>query len=83
MNTFVEYQARAILNRLISILDSYDKKNKTCGKLLTAKQTMELLGIKRTTLWKYTKEGYLKPIKVGKRKLYLYDDIVKNQAGKQ
>lgn len=42
---------------------------------LTEEQACEVLGVKRLTLWRWNKSGYLKPVKVGKRNLYRQSDI--------
>ncbi len=47
------------------------------GTLLTTEQTMKMLGCSRPTLWRWKKEGYLVPIKVGGKPLYQLEDINK------
>lgn len=43
---------------------------------LTSDDVMKLLHIKQTTLWKYIKDGKLKPYKIGHRNLFSRSDIV-------
>ena len=42
---------------------------------LTRKQAAEMLGVSLATLWKWDKQGYLKPCKVGAKCLYKQCDI--------
>lgn len=44
-------------------------------KIYTAKELGELLGVGRTTIWRYQKEGLLKPIRVKRKVYYAEKDI--------
>ena len=44
-------------------------------KYLTAKQLSEQLQVNRTTLWRWEKNGTLKPLKIGGVKRYSADQI--------
>jgi predicted DNA-binding transcriptional regulator AlpA len=48
-------------------------------KYLTAKQMADKLQINRTTLWRWEKNGTLKPLKIGGVKRYSQDQIDKNK----
>lgn len=52
---------------------------------VTPEKVMELLNISRTTLWRWAREGYLVPVKVGRKTLYRQSDIdtiLKGDSGK-
>lgn len=42
---------------------------------LTRKETAKQLGITLSTLWKWGKAGYLKPVKIGNRVMYRPSDV--------
>jgi predicted DNA-binding transcriptional regulator AlpA len=48
-------------------------------KYLTAKQVADKLQVNRTTLWRWEKNGTLKPLKIGGVKRYSQDQIDKNK----
>lgn len=43
--------------------------------LLSVSSTCAMLGVNRSTLWRWEKEHYLTPLAVGKKKLYRKQDI--------
>ncbi len=45
-------------------------------KLLTREETAEMLHVSLLTLHKYTKDGTLKPMRIGRRVLYRYGEIL-------
>lgn len=45
-------------------------------KYLTSEDVMKLLHIGQTTLWKYIRDGKLKPYKIGHRNLFKRSDLV-------
>ena len=45
------------------------------SELLTRKQTSTLLHVDNSTLWRWEKSGYLRPIHVGHRVLYSRSDV--------
>jgi predicted site-specific integrase-resolvase len=48
-------------------------------KYLTAKQVADKLQVNRTTLWRWEKNGTLKPLKIGGVKRYSQDQIDKTK----
>jgi|25_taG_2_1085351.scaffolds.fasta_scaffold08397_1 predicted DNA-binding transcriptional regulator AlpA len=46
------------------------------NNLLTRKETKELLQTSYTTLWSYSKQGFLKPKRIGGRVYYLKSEIL-------
>ena len=51
-------------------------------RLLTIDQAAELLGVNRSTLWKWAKRDYLKPIEVGGKRRYRLSDVNAIIAGR-
>lgn len=47
------------------------------NELLTADETAKLLGVKKNSLWRWAKNGYLTPVKIGRKCLYRQKDIEK------
>lgn len=62
---------------LKSIRDS-EKKDDT---LLTVTKTCEILGITRSTLWRWQKEKYLEPRYIGAKCRYRMSDVKKLMEG--
>ena len=56
----LEEALRSILEEVVST--SNGEKDET---LLTVRQAASLLGVDRSTLWRWEKEGYLKPVRIG------------------
>lgn len=50
---------------------------------LTRKQTAEILDVDLSSLWRWNKENYLKPIEVGGKRRYKKSDIDKIMEGKK
>ena len=63
--TDLEEALRSIFEEVISA--SHDEKDES---LMTVQQAASLLGIDRSTLWRCEKEGYLKPIRIGRKVRY-------------
>lgn len=42
---------------------------------LTAERAGEMLGVNRTTLWRWAKDNYLNPIEVGGKRRYRLSDV--------
>ena len=51
-------------------------------RLLSIDQAAGLLGVNRSTLWKWAKRDYLKPIEVGGKRRYRLSDINAVIAGR-
>lgn len=72
-----ESDLRSIIEGIISdTIVKYDENNKK-EKYLTTDEVMEILKVTRPTLWRWAKDHYLVPIKVGKRTLYRESDVSK------
>jgi len=68
-----------------SLLDAYraeqEAKNKT-NELLTAGKTMARLGVSRSTLFRWEKDGYLKPVRIGAKVMYNLSDVEAIERGR-
>ena len=67
---------------LLHMLRKEEEKQNTSKEgitdtLLTKKEVMELLGVCDTTLWLWSKNNYLKPVKAGRKVLYRESDLHK------
>lgn len=61
-------------------LDHYSKRGlfpEQNEDMIAKKDVIEGLGVSHTTLWKWEKNGYLVPVKVGKRVYYKREDLEK------
>lgn len=45
------------------------------NELLSADDTAKILGVKKNTLWRWSKDGYLNPVKIGRKCFYKQADI--------
>lgn len=50
--------------------------------LISVRKASELLGVNRTTLWRYNKENYLNVIEVGGKRKYKLSDVERILNGK-
>lgn len=51
-------------------------------ELLSADDTASLLGVKKNSLWRWSKNGYLTPVKIGRKCYYRRVDINRIQGNK-
>ena len=47
----------------------------TSGRIVYAKQTIALLGVDSSTLWRWAKSGYLVPVEYGGQRRYRVADV--------
>lgn len=52
-----------------------DEAKKKVERYLTTQDVCKSLGVDRSTLWRWNKENYLKPIKLGAKVRYLQSQI--------
>lgn len=50
---------------------------------ITRKDACEILGVAPSTLWRWNKEGYLKPVRIGAKVLYKRSDIDRLLSNKE
>lgn len=62
----LEEALRSILEEVISA----SKDEKRDESLVTIKQASALLDVDRSTLWRWEKDGYLKPVRIGRKVRY-------------
>lgn len=74
----LEIVLRDIVSETISE-KSNTKPAKEC--FLTAKHVAEKLGVTKTTLWRWEKENYLKPVRFGSKLRYRESDIIALMEG--
>lgn len=69
-----------LLDGIRTVLSEFISKEQSppedTNDLLTRFQTCELLGITKSTLWKYTKRGKLKSYGIGRRTYYKKDEVL-------
>ena len=64
--------ANSIADEIIGRYPSTKEKEE---ELRTVEQTMEVLKVSRTTLWKWERKGFLVPVKLGRQVRYRTSDI--------
>ena len=75
---------REILNEIIDErLALFEKQNeeKRNEELVTYDRVMELLGVSKTTIWRWKQRGYLVPVRIGGNDRYRMSDIKKIMEG--
>lgn len=70
----------AFRNVLSSFLTEREEKKKEA--LLTRKAVSERLNVDNSTLWRWDKANYLKPIRVGKAVYYKESDVIDIEEGR-
>ena len=68
----------AVKNVVDKLLEERENKPET---YLTAEATAKKLGVDRSTLWRWNKEGYLLTIKIGSKVRYKLSDVERLQKG--
>ena len=68
----------AVQNVVDKLLEQRENKPET---YLTADETAKRLGVDRSTLWRWNKEGYLRSIKIGCKVRYKLSDVERLQKG--
>lgn len=61
----------------------FEKRNeeKQNEELVTTEKLMELLGVSKTTVWRWKQRGYLVPVRIGGNDRYRMRDIKKIMEG--
>ena len=71
LQEFVNYTITATRKELEQII--IEEKSEV---YLSPKQVAEILDVSLTTLWRYSKSGYLKPLEVGGKRKYRKSEVV-------
>ena len=69
-------------NGQVKVTEGEKKLIRTIAEFLTAKETAEFLKVDPSTLIRWSKSGYLVPVRVGSRKMYRIEDLEAILAGK-
>ena len=70
-----ECELRTIIEDVVNeTILKYDESQKE-EKYLTINTVIDMLKVTRATLWRWANDGYLVPLKVGKRTLYRESDV--------
>lgn len=75
---------REIINEIIDErIALFEKRNeeKQNEELVTSEKLMELLGVSKTTVWRWKQRGYLVPVRIGGNDRYRMRDIKKIMEG--
>ena len=75
---------REIINEIIDErIALFEKRNeeKQNEELVTTEKLMELLGVSKTTVWRWKQRGYLVPVRIGGNDRYRMKDIKKIMEG--
>lgn len=64
-------------------MEACDKSERSDGmdEFLTIEEVMKIVKVKKVTLWRWAKEKYLVPVKVGKSNLYRKSDVQRITEG--
>jgi predicted DNA-binding transcriptional regulator AlpA len=65
----------------LELLEEANQVKKEPEQFLTADETSKKLNVTSTTLWRWNKENYLKPIKIGRKPYYKLSDVNKLMEG--
>lgn len=66
-----------IFSLVTQFYNEIENKHKAENEMLSVNATCDLLKVNRSTLYRWHKERYLVPIKVGKKSLYCRADVEK------
>ena len=75
---------KEIINEIIDEqIALFEKRNeeKQNEELVTSERLMELLGVSKTTVWRWKQRGYLVPVRIGGNDRYRMRDIKKIMEG--
>lgn len=56
--------------------------NEHDNELVNADDTAKILGVKKNSLWRWSKNGYLMPVKIGRKCFYKQADIDRIKGNK-
>ena len=80
--TMTEAQLEAYsINLIKRVLDQRNEKVNNEEIYLTRDEVSLKLGVSKPTLWKWDKQDYLKPVRIGVKVLYKQSDIIKIMEG--
>ncbi|MCI2087237.1 MAG: helix-turn-helix domain-containing protein [Prevotella sp.] len=73
---------REFATYLISQVQAATDDKEEPESYLTPDEVAEMIGVSKNTLWRWDKEHYLTPVKVGRKSRYKRSDVVALMSGK-
>ncbi len=68
---------------LIGQAQAIGNENSQTEKFLTPDDVSDLLGVSKNTLWRWEKDHYLTPVKIGRKSRYKQSDVLALMNGKE
>ena len=68
---------------LIGKAQAIGNENSQTEKFLTPDEVSNLLGVSKNTLWRWEKDHYLTPVKIGRKSRYKQSDVFALMNGKE
>jgi excisionase family DNA binding protein len=68
---------------LIGEAQAIGNENSQTEKFLTPDEVSNLLGVSKNTLWRWEKDHYLTPVKIGRKSRYKQSDVLALMNGKE
>ena len=68
---------------LIGQAQAIGNENSQTEKFLTPDDVSDLLGVSKNTLWRWEKDHYLTPVKIGRKSRYKQSDVLALTNGKE
>lgn len=68
---------------LIGQAQAIGNENSQTEKFLTPDDVSDLLGVSKNTLWRWEKDHYLTPVKIGRKSRYKQSDVFTLMNGKE
>lgn len=85
-NVILQVSAADLKEFALSLIEDARSMEKTeqpakGDEFLTSEEVMRIVKVKKVTLWRWAKEKYLVPVKVGKSNLYRKSDVQRITEG--
>ena len=83
-NTLLVISAADLKEFALELMDEFanlSKYDNNTEKYLTTAEVMKMLNVSEPTLWRWSKNGYLPKVKLGRKCFYRESDIIKLVEG--
>ena len=83
-NVMLVMSAADLKEFALELMDEFvnsSKNDNNTEKYLTTAEVMKLLNVSEPTLWRWSKNGYLPKVKLGRKCFYRENDIIKLVEG--
>ena len=83
-NVMLVMSAADLKEFALELMDEFvnsSKNDNNTEKYLTAAEVMKMLNVSEPTLWRWSKNGYLPKVKLGRKCFYRENDIIKLVEG--